>query len=134
MQPDEIELTVDALNTGANQVTKTYSRYEEFQNRTVYMGETHTLAKRDLLGLYRTANKPSGNFKGTAKTAVKFTEDIIVDGVDGIAQLTAPIIVEVSFSIPVGATAADVLRLRQTAIALVDSDDVMDPLNLQLLV
>lgn len=133
MQPDLITLAVDTANTGVT-TDKDYTRYEEYQNRSVYVGETHTPAARDTLTLYRTQPKASGNFKGTSKTAIKFSRDIAVAGVDGISTLTSPIIVEVSFSVPVGATPAATLLSRQTALALLDMDAVMAALNDQLMV
>jgi hypothetical protein len=65
---------------------------------------------------------------------VKFSQDITVDGLDGVSQITAPIIVEVSVSLPVGATAADALIARQRVVALVDRDDIMTPLMEQLMI
>lgn len=134
MQPDEITLAVDEENDGVDPVNHVYTRAEEYQNRSVYIGANHSLTAKDTVTLYRTAPKSNGNFKGVAKTSFKFSQDKLVDGVDGVAQITAPVIVEVSFSIPVGVTPADVLIARQRALALLDLDTVMDPLNNQLLV
>jgi hypothetical protein len=89
---------------------------------------------KDTLSLYRTFPKPSGNFKGVCKTSFKFSKDISVTGVDGVSQLTAPIIVEVAFSLPVGATHAQVLLAQQRALSMLDLDSVMTPLNEQLMV
>lgn len=133
MQPNEITLPVDELNDG-NTVNRTFSRSEYFQNRSLYISPGHNSASRDTLGMYRTYPKQSGNFRGTDKTSVKFTTDIPVLGIDGISSIKAPLIVEVSFSIPVGVAAADVLIARQKAVALLDSDEIMDALNIQLIV
>jgi hypothetical protein len=65
---------------------------------------------------------------------VKFSQDVEVAGVDGVSTLTSPIIVEVSFSVPVGATQAEQLIARQRAIALLDDDTIMVKLNDQLMV
>jgi hypothetical protein len=92
------------------------------------------LDARDSLTLYRTFQKVNGNFKGTAKSAFKFTWDRSVTGVDGVAALTAPIISEVSFSVPVGVTEADMLICRQRQIALLDDDTIMTALMNQLMV
>lgn len=134
MQPDVITLSVDEQNDGVGLVNHVFTRYEEYQNRAVYIGANHTLATKDTLSLYRTFPKASGNFRGVGKTAAKFSQDVLVDGVDGVSQLTAPIIVDVSFSIPVGATPAQILIARQRALALLDLDAVMSPLNEQLMV
>lgn len=133
MQPNAITLAVDELNN-ASLVNYVFTRFEEYQNRAVYIGEDHTIAQKDSLSMYRTFPKTSGNFKGVGKTSVKFSKDITVLGVDGVSNLTSPIIVEVSFSIPVGATAAQCLIARQRALALLDRDDIMVPLNEQLMI
>lgn len=127
MQPDTITLAIDELNN-ATLVNKVFTRFDEYQNRSVYNSADHTIVAKDTLSLYRTPPKTSGNFRGTAKTAVKFSKDLVVLGVDG-SNLNAPIILEVSFSIPVGATTAQMLSLRQRVIALLDRDDIMVPLN-----
>lgn len=133
MQPNEIILAVDTLNNDTTN-NETFTRFEEAQNRSVYVGATHSVGSRDTLTLYRTFPKPNGNFKGVAKTSVKFSQDHQFDGIDGVASITAPIIVEVSFSIPVGATSAQALEARQKALALLDLDTVMSPLNDQLMI
>lgn len=133
MQSDNIVLPVDVLNNGTP-VNATYTRYEEQANRSVYIGALHTPDARDVLGLYRTFPTKSGNFKGTGKSTVKFTTDVSVLGVDGVSNLTAPIIIDVSFSVPVGVTVADVVEARQRVIALLDNDTIMNSLNIQLMV
>jgi hypothetical protein len=57
-----------------------------------------------------------------------------VAGVDSSTTLTAPIILDLSFSVPIGATIADVKHLRQRLMALIDNDSFMDALNVQLMV
>lgn len=133
MQDNVITLAVDELNNDST-VDYDFTRYDEYQNRSVYIGEDHDLASRDTLSLYRTLPKPAGNYKGNAKSSFKISKDYAVDGVDGIASLTAPLIVEVSFSIPVGIAAADRMIARQRAIALLDDDTFMESLTAQLMV
>jgi len=133
MQPNTITLQVDELNN-ATLVDNVYTRFEEFQNRASYISGDHSMSAKDTLGLYRTFPKPSGNFRGVIKTSVKFSKDLAVTGVDGVSTLTAPVIVELSFSVPVGATAADVLIARQRALAILDRDDIMVSLNEQAMV
>ncbi len=133
MQANTITLQVDVLNN-ATLVAEPFERFEEFQNRSVYIGANHTPEARDTISLYRTFPKKSGNFKGVAKTAVKLSRDVQVTGVDGVSDLTAPFIIDISFSVPVGVSAADVLKYRQTAIAMLDLDSVMDALNNQQMV
>lgn len=133
MQPNTITLAVDELNDSTT-VDHTFTRYEEFQNRSVYIGESHDISLRDTLSLYRSFPKQSGNYRGTAKTSVKFTTDVSVVGVDGIASIVSPLILEVSFSVPVGVTPAQLVLARQRAIALLDTDTVMTSLNSTLMI
>lgn len=134
MLPNVITLAVDKLNDG-NIVNEVLTRFEEQTNRSVYVGESHSIESRDTCTFYRTLPKPNGNFKGVAKTAFKFSRDLLVLGVDNTTSVSAPLIVEVSFSIPIGATEANKLLARQRAIALLDLDDgVMDPLQNQLMI
>lgn len=134
MQPNVITLAVDEENDGVGLINHVYSRFEEFQNRASYISAEHSLDSRDTLAFYRTMPKSSGNFRGVAKTALKFSMDKTVLGVDGVSNITAPLIGEVSFSLPVGASAADALILRQRLVALLDRDDVMVPLMEQQMV
>lgn len=128
MQPNEIVLAVDEDNSGSGTTNHTFTRFEENLNRSVYISGDHLLDARDTLALYRTLPKVAGNFRGVAKTSLKFTKDVVVLGVDGVSNITAPIIVEVSMSLPVGATAANALIARQKVVTLVDTDTVMAPL------
>jgi hypothetical protein len=131
MQSNEITLQVDELNNDTD-VAHLYTRFEEYANRSVYIGASHELVAQDKFTMYRTFQKVSGNFRGTAKSAIKFSKDYSVEGVDGVASLTSPLIIEVSFSVPVGITVANQLIGRQKAIALLDDDAVMVPLMNQL--
>lgn len=119
MLPDTIQLPVDPANNGtiANLV---YTRYDEFQNRSVYNATGHTLAARDTLTFYRSPVKASGNFAGTAKSSSKLSKDYSVPGINSSTSITAPAIVEVSTSFPVGLTTAQMMEMRQRAIALID--------------
>lgn len=128
MLDDVITLPVDVLNDG-NTVDAVFTRFEESLNRTVYISGEHSIELPDTLSFYRSPVKPSGNFKGVAKTATKFSKHHVVDGVDGVAQLASPLIIGISYSIPIGVTPAQVLVARQRAIALSDIDAIMDELN-----
>lgn len=129
MLDNVITLPIDELNN-ATLVNYAFTRFDESQNKTSYIGEDHTSIARDVMTVYRTLPKTNGNFKGVRKTAVKFTKDFSVLGVDGVSSLTAPSIIEVTFSIPVGISDADVLVERQKVIAMLDLDAIMDRLNL----
>jgi hypothetical protein len=133
MQANQISLSVDVANN-ETLVTENYTRYQEFQDRSVYVGAGHLPESRDMLGLYRTFPTRNGNFKGVSKSTVKFTVDVEVPGVDAATTLTAPIIVDISFSVPVGTSAATLKHLRQKAIATLDDDTLMDSVSLQLMV
>lgn len=127
MQPNELTLAVD-LENKAVLTNKIYTRFEEYLNRAMYIGAGHSLSARNTLSFYRTMPRISGNFRGTAKTAVKFSRDVSVLGVDG-TTVVAPQILEVSFSNPVGVTPAQSLEFRQNGVALLDRDDIMAALN-----
>lgn len=129
MQPNVITLSVDEQNDGVGPVNHVFTRFDEYQNRSVYTSATHSMALKDTMSLYRTMPKASGNFRGVMKSAIKFSQDILVTGVDGVSQLSAPIIVDISFSIPVGATPAQTMIARQRALSALDFDTVMAPLN-----
>jgi hypothetical protein len=133
MLANTLTLAVDELNNGTD-VDIDFERSFEYTNRTVYTSENHSLDAKDQLTFYRTLPKVSGNFKGTGKSAFKFSQDFSVTGVDGLAALTSPIILEVGFSVPVGVSVADQLVARQRAIALLDDDTIMVALMNQLLV
>lgn len=124
MLSDTITLPVDLLNNGTptNQV---FTRADEFQNRSVYEGPSHSLISKDTLTFYRTKPTKSGNFNGTAKSALKFSTDTSVPAVNTADTIVAPMIGEVSFSLPVGCTAAQAKVLRQRMVAILDSDAVM---------
>lgn len=133
MLSNTITLPIDILNNGTA-VNFDYSRYDEYQNRSVYISGNHSLVARDSISFFRSFPKPSGNFKGVMKTSFKITKDIQVSGVDGVANLTSPIIIEVKLSLPVGATTAQLIAERQKVIALLDDDSLMKGLNEQLMI
>jgi len=124
MQDNTVTLAVDMANTGTT-TDETYRRFDEQNNRTTYVGPAHSLVLRDQMTLYRTLPKANGNFKGMAKSAIKFTQDISIPGVDAETTITVPHIVEVSFSLPVGTSAEVAMIGRQKLIALLDDDTVM---------
>lgn len=123
MLENTITLHVDELNN-ATLVDIDYDRFDQYQNRSVYIAETHTIAAPDTLTLYRTFPKTSGNYLGQMKVTSKFSKTISVPGVDG-SDVQGPLILEISASMPVGATSAQRKLMRQRAIALIDRDDIM---------
>lgn len=119
MLDNQITLHVDKLSNDTL-VDEVYTRFEEYANRSIYIGEDHSLSTRNLCAVTRAFPTISGNFKGVAKTALKFTQDIEVAGVDTTTSNSAPMIGAVNFSIPVGATSAQTMHLRQRIIAGLD--------------
>lgn len=128
-----IDVNHDNDNGTTPAITEVFDRYEEYLNRSVYVHSAHTLGAKDILSFYRTQPKPAGTFKGMAKTAVKFTKDLTVADSAG-GTITAPAIVQVSFSIPVGATDEEKLLLRQRVVALLCEDAIMTELQNKLMV
>lgn len=127
MQPNDFTLAVDLANTGVT-TDVTFTRVEEHLNRSGYIVQaSHEPGMRDVLGFYRAPAKPTSTFKGVQKCAFKFTIDQTVDAPDG-TTVDAPLIGEVSFSVPVGVTTAEQMILRQRILALLDQDSIMDSL------
>lgn len=129
MLSNQIVLSVDP---GTGTVTKTYDRYTEGTDRTVYKEQNGSLVVKDYLTLYRTQPKRNGNFLGVAKSAIKTHVDMTVVDAEG-NNITAPVIIQVSMSVPVGvnAEATDLLR-RYVAAALIhdDIDKLVDNLEI----
>lgn len=120
MLDNTITLSVDPENDGGP-VNQVFTRIEEYQNRSVYKGPNHSFVNRDTLSFYRTPPKKSGIFNGTLKTAQKFSTDITVATSDG-GTTVLPLIGQVDFSVPIGATAAQCMALRQRILAALDLD------------
>lgn len=121
MLDNTITLPVDPANNEqvANEV---YTRYEESANRSSYIGQDHSLAVRNTLAVTRSFPTVSGNFKGVAKSALKFTQDIEVEGVNAMTVNSSPMIGTVGFSFPVGTTPSQAMHLRQRIVAAVDHE------------
>lgn len=119
-QPQVITLSVDATDTDTF-ANEDYGQFTQYENRTIYVGANHSAESKDEMVLYRTLPKPAGNFKGTAKSAVKITRTTSATGVDGLAALSPTAIVESSFSFPVGMPSAErVAMLQAMGAALLD--------------
>jgi hypothetical protein len=119
MLDNTIVLPVDPANDG-NIVNENYTRYDYGANRATYVGDDHSLSSRNMFAVTRSFPTASGNFKGVGKSSIKFTQDIVVDGVDVTVQNTSPIIGAVNFSIPVGCTSAQAMLVRQRLVAAID--------------
>lgn len=136
MQSNQITLAVDVDNDGGTTaaVISTYTRFDEYQNRSEYIHANHSVAVRDKMGFYRTFPKANGNFRGTSKCTIKFTKDYSVAGVDSQTTLIRPAIAEASFSLPVGLTPAQSLEFRMRLVAALRDDAIMVPLMDQLMI
>jgi len=118
MLPNQIDLSVDTLNNGTPS-TQSFYRLTEELNKSTYRGPNHSVASPNTMAFYRTLPKRSNNYLGSAKSAIKNSEAVVVAGVDGSDQASTAII-ETTASIPVGMTAAQTLALRQRHIAALD--------------
>lgn len=136
MQPNSIVLDVNTDGDDGTTATVpiTFTRFDEYQNRSEYIAEDHTLASRNKLGMYRTFPKPNGNFRGMAKSAIKLTKDHAVPGIDATTTVVAPSIVDIGFSFPVGVTDESVVLELETAAALLHDTAVMYALTRTLMI
>lgn len=132
MLPSTITLAVDRLNNGTT-TPETWTRYDadSSQGKAVYHGPTHSFAERQELAFLRKLPVKNGDFLGTARPAQKFTSTVSVVNAKG-ETVKALYVREITESIPVGMTAAQLLVERQRAIALMDQDSIMTPHEFQL--
>lgn len=124
MLDNTITLSVDH-DRDATPTNEPFTRFEENLNRSMYTGADHSVEDRNTFTVTRSLPSVSGNFRGVKKTTMKFTKDIEVNGVDATTTNVAPIIINVSCSVPVGATAADCMHLRERMRAALDDQDLM---------
>lgn len=122
---ESLTLAVDIANNGTT-VDKVYTYFDTFGQKRVYHSADHTLVDREELCFIRRMPSRSGNFLGTAKGTIKFTDDVVVAGADG-SDVKAPLIIEVSFSAPVGVTEGMLTERRQRVMAILDDDTHMGP-------
>lgn len=124
-QPATIEITVDYDGGGVGTpITEEWSNFDRLSNRSVYHSDAHTPILRDTLTIYRTLPKPTPTFYGVQKSAVKLSLDVSVAIPNG-ETTRSPIIFEMSASIPVGATPADVLKQEERLKGLIYNRDFM---------
>lgn len=108
-----------ALPNGGTPQDAIFQRIDVFQNRSVYHGPGHSTTSPNTMTFYRTPSKVSGAFLGVMKSAAKVSKATIVPNNIGV-NITAPRIAEVSFSVPVGATEANVDDLFDHIEALIE--------------
>lgn len=84
---------------------KTYTADSFQQNAVGYIGSSKTVSVKDDVALRRTAPKVSDVFSGVGRTSAKMTRTLALTGAK---TLTGDAICDISVSVPVGYTAADV--------------------------
>lgn len=84
---------------------KTYTGDAYGSNAVGYIGASKTVSAKDDFVLRRTAPTPVANFSGVAKASAKMTRTLTLTNA---LTPTGDGIVEIKFSIPVGAASADV--------------------------
>lgn len=126
MQANTITLSVDVDRT-ATPVDEVFTRFDYQGNWSEYRAANHAVDARNMFRMYRTLPKISGNYKGSAKSALKFTFDQEVETVDG-GVTDAPIILELSASVPVGTTAANLIHALERMAAALKNTTVIDGL------
>lgn len=135
-QPNEITI---AYTIASDSKSENFQRFDPGSgNISTYVTSEHTTSLRDMLQWYRTASKPSGNFRGTKKVALKFTVDRSVTARDG-SLIIAPEIWQLSGSIPEGVVwseedyiSSDIPLHRLATLA--KNLDLMHPLVKQLMI
>lgn len=113
----------------ATPTDEVWTRFDEGSNRSLYVGPSHEIGNRNTLTVLRTLPTVVGNFKGTRKSSIKITTDKAVEGVDSTTTVQAPVIGTVSFSMPVGVTAADAMHLRERLREILDDQDFITRLT-----
>jgi hypothetical protein len=106
-------------------VDQPFRRFEESQHRTIYISTLdHSLESRHTLTLSRTLPTRTGNYLGTGKPFMKLTKDISVAGADSTTTVKAPLIGDIGFSIPVGASDEDKAELYDNMVSLLNNTEV----------
>jgi len=125
MLSNTLDLNVDINNDGNTEVQQ-FRRFEEFKDRSVYIGPGHSSRMRNVLAFSRIAEKPSGMSLGVAKRQLKVTQTMVVPTTDGTVTSLADNIATISFNLPVGTDAESKKELRQLLVAALDDDQLMD--------
>jgi hypothetical protein len=110
MQANTITVSVPTSSTVATPVGVTFARSREELDKSTYVGPDNSLDARQWMQFYRTAPKRSGESRGTAKSAIKLTDDQSVPNASGSGNIVLPLITELSISVPVGTSYEAVYR------------------------
>lgn len=84
---------------------KTYTADAYASNSVGYIGALKTVSAKDDVSLRRTAPKATDTFSGVGRTSAKLTRTLTLTGAK---TLMGDAILDISVSVPVGYTAADV--------------------------
>jgi len=84
---------------------KTYNADSYNKDSVGYIGSAKTVSVKDDVRLSRTAPKPTATFSGVGRTQAKMTRTLTLTGA---LSPTGDAICDISVSVPVGYTAADV--------------------------
>jgi len=85
--------------------TKTFNADQFGSNAVGYNGPAHTLSVKDDLLLKRTQPKPNAAFSGVGRTSAKLSRTLTLTGA---LTPTGDAIIEISVSVPVGSSGANV--------------------------
>lgn len=130
MLDNEIVIPVAVVMGGAT--TDISCRRADFSSgKSLYKLPGHSYAAKNQLQCFANEPKPSGNFMGTRRTSVKYTHGVTVAGRDLSTSVVAPIIVELSCSIPVGVSDEDAIAARQVIVCFAGQAEVINTLNLR---
>lgn len=95
---------------------KTYNPHALERDVISYAGPNHTFSVKDLCTVKRQAPKPTATYRGNARETVKLTRTLTLDD-----STKADALVNIEFSVPVGAANADVQALADDLGALLSS-------------
>lgn len=121
----DIVLSVDTANSGST-TNETFVVTDPSGGRSSYILDGTDLGDREELVLFGTRPKRAGNFRGVIRSGVKFTKAVSVPGVDATDSIDSDIILNLSASVPVGASETDLVHLRQRLVAILDDDAIME--------
>lgn len=124
-----ITLSVDSANDG-NAANQVFSLIQPSEGKSFWTLDGAPREDREEMTLYSTPAKRSGNFQGVYRSGIKFHKGIEVEGVDATTLVNTGIISNLSVSVPVGATLADVVEVQQRLLAFIDSNTFVQALML----
>lgn len=100
--------------------TKAFAVDRRLPDVTLLKGPTNSLTNTDTLAFKRVMPKPTATFKGVGRPTLKRSKSVVVDAVSG---QTAPASLEISGSLPVGMTSAEILTLVEDLAAAMTSPE-----------